>query len=481
MLLKQYYLGCLAHASYLVADERTRQAVVVDPQRDIDQYLTDATAAGYRITHVILTHFHADFLAGHIELRNRTGARIVMGARAAAEFDFQAVRDGDRIELGDLRLVMLETPGHTPEGLSVLVFDLQQSDTAPHAVLTGDTLFIGDVGRPDLLASIGVTAEELAEMLYHSLDKLRQLPDETLVYPAHGAGSMCGKNLSQSTVSTIGEQKRFNYALQPMTLAAFRQLVTADQPEAPEYFVYDAIKNRQERPDLSATMSHSLRGLSVSEVLELQGAGAQLLDVREALDFEGAHLRGAINIGLKGKYATWCGSVLDHERPIVVIAESGNESEAVTRLGRIGFDNVAGYLAGGMASLESHPDRIATIPRITAGALADQLENSPGPLVVDVRAEKEWQRGHVSGSVNLPLPHLVERLAELPTWRDLVVHCEGCYRSAIACSLLERSGRLGVHDLVGGIKAWQASQLPVEVAPGAAPSCGTTSCASAKN
>ncbi|MFM8219462.1 MAG: MBL fold metallo-hydrolase, partial [Planctomycetaceae bacterium] len=201
MLLKQYYLGCLAHASYLVADERTRQAVVVDPQRDIDQYLTDATAAGYRITHVILTHFHADFLAGHIELRNRTGARIVMGARAAAEFDFQAVRDGDRIELGDLRLVMLETPGHTPEGLSVLVFDLQQSDTAPHAVLTGDTLFIGDVGRPDLLASIGVTAEELAEMLYHSLDKLRQLPDETLVYPAHGAGSMCGKNLSQSTVS----------------------------------------------------------------------------------------------------------------------------------------------------------------------------------------------------------------------------------------------------------------------------------------
>ena len=305
MLLKQYYLGCLAHASYLVGDERTRQAVVVDPQRDIDQYLADASAGGYRITHVILTHFHADFLAGHIELRNRTGARIVMGARATAEFDFQAVRDGDRIELGDVRLEMLETPGHTPEGLSVLVFDLLRSGTAPQAVLTGDTLFIGDVGRPDLLASIGVTAEQLAEMLYHSLDKLRRLPDETLVYPAHGAGSMCGKNLSQSTVSTVGEQKKFNYALQPMTLDAFRLLVTADQPEAPEYFVYDAIKNRQERPDLSATMSHSLRGLSVAEVLELRTAGAQLLDVREALDFEGAHLRGAINIGLKGKYATW--------------------------------------------------------------------------------------------------------------------------------------------------------------------------------
>ena len=480
MLLKQYYLGCLAHASYLVGDERTRQAVVVDPQRDIDQYLADASAGGYRITHVILTHFHADFLAGHIELRNRTGARIVMGARATAEFDFQAVRDGDRIELGDVRLEMLETPGHTPEGLSVLVFDLLRSGTAPQAVLTGDTLFIGDVGRPDLLASIGVTAEQLAEMLYHSLDKLRRLPDETLVYPAHGAGSMCGKNLSQSTVSTVGEQKKFNYALQPMTLDAFRLLVTADQPEAPEYFVYDAIKNRQERPDLSATMSHSLRGLSVAEVLELRTAGAQLLDVREALDFEGAHLRGAINIGLKGKYATWCGSVLDHERPIVVIAESGNEAEAVTRLGRIGFDNVTGYLAGGMASLATHPEQIATVPRITAGALAAELEGSRPPLVVDVRSEKEWNQGHVAGSVNLPLPHLHERLAELPSGRDLVVHCEGGYRSAIACSLLVRAGRAGVHDLVGGLKAWQASQLPVEGAAGAAPTCGTTSCSAGK-
>lgn len=291
---------------------------------------------------------------------------------------------------------------------------------------------------------------------------------------------MCGKNLSQSTVSTVGEQKKFNYALQPMTLDAFRLLVTADQPEAPEYFVYDAIKNRQERPDLSATMSHSLRGLTVAEVLELRTAGAQLLDVREALDFEGAHLRGAINIGLKGKYATWCGSVLDHERPIVVIAESGNEAEAVTRLGRIGFDNVTGYLAGGMASLAAHPEQIATVPRMTAGALAAELEGSRPPLVVDVRSEKEWNQGHVAGSVNLPLPHLHERLAELPSGRDLVVHCEGGYRSAIACSLLVRAGRAGVHDLVGGLKAWQASQLPVEVTAGAAPTCGTTSCSAGK-
>ena len=286
MILKQYYLGCLAHASYLIADERTKQAIVVDPQRDIEQYLNDARLGGYTIKYVVLTHFHADFLAGHIELRNRAGARIVMGARAQAEFDVQSVKDGDVLELGDVRIQILETPGHTPEGISLLVFDRTQSDTVPHAVLTGDTLFIGDVGRPDLLASIGVTADELAEMLYHSLNKLRDLPNVTLVYPAHGAGSMCGKNLSTETVSTIGEQKRFNYALQPMSLEDFKQLVTSDQPEAPDYFVYDAIKNRQERPDLEATLNCSLNALSVDDVVRLKNQGAELVDVREGVDFD---------------------------------------------------------------------------------------------------------------------------------------------------------------------------------------------------
>lgn len=473
MILKQYYLGCLAHASYLIADERSKQAVVVDPQRDIEQYLRDAQEGGYAIKYVVLTHFHADFLAGHIELRNRAGARIVMGARAQAEFDVQAVKEGDRLDLGDVRVEILETPGHTPEGISLLVFDRTQSEAVPYAVLTGDTLFIGDVGRPDLLASIGVTADQLSEMLYQSLNKLRDLPDTTLVYPAHGAGSMCGKNLSKETVSTIGEQKRFNYALQPMSLADFKQLVTSDQPEAPDYFVYDAIKNRQERPDLEVTLRDALNGLSVDEVLRLKRQGAELVDVREAADFEGAHLVGSINIGLKGKYATWCGSILSHDRPIVVIAEPGNEEEAVMRLGRIGFDNVAGYLRDGMAALESRPELVRVIPRITAPALAEQRAEMPSPYVVDVRSPKEWQSGHLTGSHNIPLTHLRERMAEVPQDRPVVVHCEGGYRSAIGTSLLAEAGRTNVSDLVGGIKAWVASKLPTETDGTPSATCGT--------
>jgi hydroxyacylglutathione hydrolase len=463
MLLKQYYLGCLAHASYLIADERTKIAAVVDPQRDIEQYLRDAEAGGYTIKHVFLTHFHADFLAGHIELRNRAGARIHLGARAQAEFDFAPANEGDVIEFGDVRLRILETPGHTPEGISILVYDLATSAERPRAVLTGDTLFIGDVGRPDLLASIGVTADELAEMLYRSLDKLRALPDDTLVYPAHGAGSMCGKSLSKETVSTIGEQRRFNYALQPMELAEFKRLVTGDQPEAPQYFVYDAIRNRQERPDLAATMQSSLRALSLDDVLRLSNRGAQLVDVRDGVDFEAAHLAGSINIGLQGKYATWCGSLLDHERPIVVIAEPGHEEEGVMRLGRIGFDNVAGYLRGGMGALELTPELVRAIPRITAVALAERLGTADAPQVIDVRAEKEWQAGHIAGSRNIPLAHLRDRLDEVPSDRPVTVHCEGGYRSAIACSLLAQAGRDNISDLVGGIKAWSASKLPLAV------------------
>lgn len=464
MFFKQYYLGCLAHASYLIGDEHTRQAVVVDPQRDIEQYVHDAQAQGLDIKYVLLTHFHADFLAGHIELRNRCGARILLGAKAQAEFDFTPLKEGDVIELGGVRLQILETPGHTPEGISVLVFDLPRQPDKPYAVLTGDTLFIGDVGRPDLLASIGVTAEELAHQLYDSLEKLKQLPDETLVYPAHGAGSMCGKNLSQETVSTLGEQKRFNYALQPMSREQFVALVTADQPEAPEYFSYDALRNRQERPDLDATMQQALKALSLDEVLRLRQQGAQLLDVRDGGDFAAAHLAGSINIGLRGKYATWCGTILNRQQPIVVIADPGSEAEAVMRLGRIGFDNVAGYLKEGLRALEHHPEHMATLARITAADLAQSLAGRQPPVVIDVRTEKEWQAGHVPGSRNIPLNHLRERLAEVPADQPVVVHCEGGYRSAIASSLLLAAGRKNISDLLGGYKAWQAFASPTSTA-----------------
>jgi glyoxylase-like metal-dependent hydrolase (beta-lactamase superfamily II)/rhodanese-related sulfurtransferase len=463
MNVKQCYLGCLSHASYLITDDKTKTAAVVDPQRDIEQYVEDAAAGGYQIKHVLLTHFHADFLAGHIELRNRAGAKIYLGNRAVAEFDFVKTNDGDRIEFGDVRLEILETPGHTPEGISILVFDLGRDAKRPYAVLTGDALFIGDVGRPDLMASIGVTADELADMLYDSItNKLVRLPDETLVYPAHGAGSMCGKNLSKETVSTIGEQKKFNYALQPMSRDEFKRMVTKDQPEAPAYFVHDAIRNRQERPSLEHTLEKSLKALTLEDVLRLRNQEAQLLDVRDAADFEGAHFAGSANIALQGKYATWCGTLLSHDAPIVIIGEPGTEEEAVMRLGRIGFDNVAGYLKGGMRSLHEHPKLVQMIGRITAVALSEQLASGERPLVLDVRTEKEWFAGHIDGSQNVPLNHLRERLGEIPDDKRVVVHCESGYRSAIAASLLSQAQRKDVLDLVGGFKAWTASKLPVE-------------------
>ena len=465
MKVKQYYLGCLSHASYLITDDKSKTAVVVDPQRDIGQYLDDAAAGGYQIKHVFLTHFHADFLAGHIELHNRAGAKIYLGSRAEAEFDFVKVKNGERIEFGDVRLEVLETPGHTPESISILVFDLSNDRAKPYAVLTGDTLFIGDVGRPDLLASIGVTADELANMLYDSITtKLVKLPDETLVYPAHGAGSMCGKNLSKETVSTIGEQKRFNYALQPMSREEFKRLVSAEQPETPAYFVHDAIRNRQERPSLERTLEKSLQALALDDVLRLRNQGVQLLDVRDAAEFESAYLVGSVNIALQGKYATWCGTMLNHNTPIIVIAEPGTEHEAVMRLGRIGFDNVAGYLQRGMEALRDRPELVQSIDRITAVGLFEQLVSGQHPVVLDVRSEKEWSAGHIDGSRNVPLHHLRERLAEIPSDKQLVVHCEGGYRSAIAASLLAQAGRTNVFDLVGGFKAWTASKLPVETA-----------------
>src|SRR5580658_4280300 len=298
MFLKQYYLGCLAHASYLIADETSGSAIVVDPQRDIQQYLADAEQLGALIRHVFLTHFHADFIAGHLELRDRCGADIRLGARAQAEYQFVPMKYGSTLEFPGLRLQILETSGHTIESISILVFDLKKDAEKPYAVLTGDTLFIGDVGRPDLRASLGWTAQELGGHLYDSLrNKLMTLPHETLVYPAHGAGSLCGKNLSSDTVSTLGEQRRFNYALQPMSKEEFIRLVTADQPEAPAYFTYDAVLNTRERATLDEALQHGLRPLSLEQVLEMSGAeGAQILDVRDAAEYAKGHLVGSLNI-----------------------------------------------------------------------------------------------------------------------------------------------------------------------------------------
>src|SRR6266536_278976 len=389
MILKQYYLGCLAHASYLVGDEAVSTAIIVDPQRDIQQYLADAEKFGLRIRHVFLTHFHADFVAGHLELRDRCGATIHLGSRAQAEYAFVAMKDGDSLEFPGLRLQVLETPGHTIESISILVFDHQKDSARPYAVLTGDTLFIGDVGRPDLRASLGWTAQDLGSHLYDSLhNRLLPLPDEMLVYPAHGAGSLCGKQLSSDTVSSLGDQRRLNYALQPMTKEEFIRLVTADQPDAPPYFTYDAILNTRERATLDKNLEQVLHPIDLSEVLRMGDAGAQVLDVRDPGEYAKGHLAGSINIGLGGQYATWAGTVLNRDRPIVIIADPGRESESAVRLGRIGFDHVVGYLKDGLRSLESRPDPTESTERISAPLAAERLADA-GPVAVDVRTPRE--------------------------------------------------------------------------------------------
>ncbi|HEX3878596.1 MAG TPA: MBL fold metallo-hydrolase [Bryobacteraceae bacterium] len=462
MMLKQYYLGCLAHASYLLGDEASATAIVVDPQRDIQQYLADAAEFGLQVRHVFLSHFHADFVAGHLELRDRCGAVIHLGARAQAEYPFTPMHDGDTLEFPGLRLQVLETPGHTIESISILVFDLKQDATKPHAVLTGDTLFIGDVGRPDLRASLGWSASDLGGYLYDSLhQKLLTLPDETLVYPAHGAGSLCGKQLSSDTVSPLGMQRRFNYALQPMAKEDFVRLVTADQPEAPPYFTYDAVLNTREHATLDHNLEQALRPVSLDELLAMGDRGAQILDVRDSAEYAIGHLAGSVNIGLGGQYATWAGTVLDRTRPIVIVAEPGREQEAATRLGRIGFDHVKGYLAGGMEALAGRPDLVCPTERLSAPMVAEELEGADPPFLLDVRNPREWSAKHIPGSVNVPLNHLQERMAEIPRDRRIAVHCAGGYRSSIAASLLQQHGLTRLMEMAGGIAAWDSAQLPV--------------------
>jgi hydroxyacylglutathione hydrolase len=463
VIFKQFYLGCLAHASYLIGDETTGTAAVVDPQRDTDQYIAFAAQHALKIKHVFLTHLHADFVAGHLELRDHVGATIYLGAAAKVAYAFTPLRDGDTVGFGRVRLKVLETPGHTPESISIVVYDLNASDTQPYGVLTGDTLFIGDVGRPDLRAALGWSATELGGMLFDSLHtKLLALPDHSLVYPAHGAGSLCGKAISKETVSTLGEQRRLNYALQPMSKEVFIQVVTADQPEAPSYFTYDAVLNSQERPTLDEALAREMKALTLDAVLELQAAGAQILDTRDPDEFAAAHLEGSINIGLAGQYATWAGTVLDRTHPIVIIADPGRENESAIRLGRIGFDHVAGYLKDGLYTLKARPERVALTECLNALFAAELLSSDQPPLVIDVRTPHEREQKHIGGSLGIPLNHLMEKVETLPKDRPLLVYCAGGYRSSIAASLLQRSGFERVSEIAGGIAGWEAAKLPVQ-------------------
>ena len=469
MIFEQHYLACLSQASYFICDERTKIAAVVDPRRDVELYLERAAALGARIQHVFLTHFHADFLAGHLELVSRTGARLYLGSSAQAEYGFTALADHASLLFGDVRLEVLETPGHTPESISILVYDLVRSGDRPHAVLTGDTLFIGDVGRPDLMASVGMRAEELAGALYDSLrEKLLRLPDETLVYPGHGAGSACGKSMSSETWSTLGQQRLANYALQPMSREAFVALITAGQPCAPAYFTRTAGLNKREHPRMEESLEQALTALTLDELRAEMSRGAQVLDVRPKDSYAAGHLRASLWIGLEGRFASWAGALLALDRPVVLVADPGREREAAMRLMRVGIDQVRGYLAQGAAAFAGAPDVIAT-SRTRPAELARSLAAGRGDHVLDVRLPSEWSCGHVEGSQNVAVEELARRLDEVPRVERLVIHCKSGYRSLVAASLLESAGRTGLVDVAGGFDAWLAAQLPVSVPP-AAPS-----------
>ena len=463
MKFTQYYLDCLSQASYLIGDETTGRAVVVDPRRDIDEYVRDAAADGLTIELVIETHFHADFLSGHLELASATGAEIAFSAVADTEFPSRKLTDGERISLGDVQLEIRHTPGHTPESISIVVWE-HADDEVPYGVLTGDALFIGDVGRPDLLASLGFTRDELANQLYDSLhDQLLTLPDDTRVYPAHGAGSACGKNLSTETWSTIGDQRVNNYALVAPDKETFVALVTEGQPPAPSYFVYDAVLNRKDRPLLDETAP--LEALDLDAATALVDAGAILLDGRSPEEFARGHLVGSINVGLEGRYAEFAGSVVPSDVDIVLVTDPGFEIEARNRLGRIGFDRVVGHLADPLAVMAAHPDRTARASRLTVPEFERRRADVDGLQLVDIRNPGEIAIGTIAGAVELPVGQLPGRVDELDRDAPTVVFCAGGYRSSVAASVLRQAGFTDVSDLLGGYGAWLEFAGPTLPAP----------------
>jgi glyoxylase-like metal-dependent hydrolase (beta-lactamase superfamily II)/rhodanese-related sulfurtransferase len=455
MYFKQFYLGCLAQASYMIGSKG--EAAVVDPRRDIEAYLEEAEREGLKIRHVIETHLHADFVSGHRELAARTGAKIYFGAKAQAKFDCVAVKEGDTIPMGDVTLRFLETPGHTPESLSVLVIDREKSET-PEAVLTGDTLFIGDVGRPDLLGST-MSAAELAGMLYDSLhEKLLTLPDSVAVYPAHGAGSLCGRNISSETSSTIGQQRKFNYALQPMAREEFIKMMTTDLPEAPAYFSRDVKLNREGPGNLSELPKPP--ALGPSAVDDLRRSGAVVLDTRPAADYGTGHIPGSLNIGLGGQFASWAGALVAPEKPIVLITEDEDHvEEARTRLARVGLENVAGYLAGGLLAWHDANLSVATTEQISVDELRHRIAQGEVGQLVDVRRPGEWQAGHIAQARHHPLDRLAESAAMLDRGKPVTAICAGGYRSSIATSLLEQQGCTRIVNVVGGMAAWSNARF----------------------
>ena len=461
MNFKQIYLGCLSHASYYLGSNG--EAVVIDPQRDVQQYLDEAAANGQTIKYVIETHSHADFVSGHIELAEKSGAEIVYGQRAATKFPTHKVRDGDELTVGKVKLRFLETPGHTPESITIVAEDTEDT-AAPLKMFTGDTLFIGDVGRPDLIGSKGFSAQQMGEMLYDSLhNSILAYPDETEVYPAHGAGSLCGKSLSKETWSTLGNQRQFNYALQPMTKAEFVKIVAADQPEVPMYFPRSAAKNLEGSSALDEIAKPN--ALTTAELLSFDGV---VVDVRTNAEFGSGHVPNSINIGLGGQFASWAGTLIPIGTPIAIVANDADQvDEAVTRLARVGHDTVAGFLWFG----DYTGDRKA-IEQVTVAEVNDLTKTEKLLQFVDVRRPAEYNAGHAVRTRNISLDKLAAEFGQMDPATPTYVICQGGYRSSIGTSILENAGFNKIYNVTGGTAAWIAAGLETEAS--------ATACASTK-
>jgi hydroxyacylglutathione hydrolase len=455
VLIEQFFLGCLAHASYLVASEGI--AAVIDPQRDVDIYIEAAKQKDLKIEHIIETHLHADFVSGHHELAERTGARIYLGEDAAATFPHTAIKDRNTLQFGNARFNFLHTPGHTVESVCAVLTDLAEP-SHPRAVFTGDTLFVGDVGRPDLSADH--SPQELAAMLYHSLhDKLLKLPDDTEIYPAHGAGSLCGRQMGSERSSTIGKQRRTNYALLARSEEEFIHLLTDSLPPRPEYFGRDVELNRQGASSLDQLPAP--KPLSAPEVLRLQSDGAIVLDTRPAMEFAVAHVPGSLHIALSGQYASWAARILGLDKRIILVGEDADQlRESQLRLARVGIEHVDAYLEGGITGWIKGGYELDYVPQVSAQELADLQEQEKDHIaILDVREPGEVETGAFENSIRIPLGQLADRTGELDPTQLIVVHCKGGYRSSIATSVLRRAGLREIANLTGGFDAWQAADL----------------------
>ena len=453
MKFKQFYLGCLAHASYYIGSDG--EAAIIDPQRDVQQYLDEAAAHGQQIKYVIETHSHADFVSGHLELAGKTGAEIVYGERADTKFPTHKVKDGDELNVGNIKLKFFETPGHTPEGITILA----KSDGETDKLFTGDTLFIGDVGRPDLIGSKGFTAAEMAGFLYDSLhEKILPLPDETEIYPAHGAGSLCGKSLSKETWSTLGNQRENNYALQPMSREEFVAIVAADQPEVPQYFPKSAAKNLQGSASLEDLPKPQV--LSSEEITSFDGV---IIDVRKDTEYCAAHVPNAINIGLGGQFASWAGTLIAIGTPIAIAAETNAQiDEAFMRLARVGHESVKGFIL-----MENFVGKTREIEQVSVEEVSELTQTKKYLQFVDVRRAAEHANGHAVRTINIPLDKLSKELDKLDPHAPTYVICQSGYRSTLGAGILENAGFAKIYNISGGTQAWIDGGFETEVSAAA--------------